>query len=201
MFISVALSLLFIALFTCVFLPAALCNSAVVGEHQLQWELRTEKLAMLCLLSIEADGLPKVQTTLCGFSEIRRQKKIILKSESIKCKDQIVMNTRNNLQIFPPLDMLKIVFMVVQFSLLEKGNKNTLYFLKLMCSMWAYLSSCLLYTRFLFFHLLGSCFSSVCYLSIPFLKSDVEISFLGARPSRILQYFAFCWTDYYQSTI
>lgn len=98
-------------------------------------------------------------------------KKTILKLESIKCKDQIVRNTINNLHNVPCLNTLKIVFMVLQFSLLEEGNKNTLYFPKVMCSLWACsLCSYLLYTRFFFFHLSGSGFTSV-YLSIPFLKS------------------------------
>lgn len=146
-------------------------------------------------------GYQKYGPHCVGFLKSGGQKNIILKSESIKCKDQIVMNTRNNLHSLPHLDVLKIVFMVLQFSLLEKGNKNILYFMKLMCSLWACMSSCLLYTRFFFFHLLVFSFSSVCYLSIPFLKSDAEISFLGPRPLRILQYFAVCWTDYSQSYI
>lgn len=156
---------------------------------------------MLCLLFIEADGLQKYRPDSSGFLKSGGKKK--LKSISNKCNDQIVINRRNNLHNMPHLDTLKVVFTenCFQFSLLEKVNKNTLYFLKLMYSLLACMSSCFLYTRFFFFHLSGSCFLSVCYWSIPFLKSNAEISFLEARPPRILQYFAVCWTDYCQSNI
>lgn len=110
-----------------------------------------------------------------------QKKKKKLKSESIKCKDQIVRITRNNLHNMPYLNRLKIVFMMHQFSLLEKGNKKTLYFPKLMCSLWACsLSSCLLNTGFFFFHLLCSCFTCV-YLSILFFKSVCQRGVMQAH--------------------
>lgn len=61
----------------------------------------------------------------------------MLKSGFIKHKDQIVINKRNNLHNVPHLDTLKIVSKVLCFSLLVKGNKNTLYLSKVMCSLWA----------------------------------------------------------------
>lgn len=91
----------------------------------LQWELRIQKLLVLCLLLIG------------GWWVTRIMDQTILKSEFIKQKDQIVINKRNNLHNMTHLNTLKIVSKVLCFSLLQKGNKNTLNLSKVMCSMWA----------------------------------------------------------------
>lgn len=58
--------------------------------------------------------------------------------------------------------MLKIVSKVLHFSLLQKGNKNTIYVSKVMCSLYIFFMSSLV---------LDFSSSSVRSLRIPFFKS------------------------------
>lgn len=109
-----------------------------------------QKFPMLCLSFIETDGLPVSWTKLdeisLDFSSslVKKKKsyqnqvkrKILLISTFIKRKGQIVLKKKTNLLNVSHLNTLKIVMKVLHFSLLEKGNKNTLYISKAMATLW-----------------------------------------------------------------